>query len=177
MTIDELRNEIRANIGDSTSEYRSKLANQIIAHNISLKAIMNILLDDHPVSTRFSWLLGDIIIQSPDKSKEIIIECYKRLADIKIKNFDRTLSKQILICGDNLPIELEGRIVNDLFNWLNDTKITVSTKNNSLFALENLSKKYPELKEELIELIRSQKEMSTNDFKKRAEKVLSRLES
>lgn len=177
MSIEEIRREIKIHIGSSASNYRENLASQIIRYRIPISRLMDLLLEEPPISTRFSWLLGDVIIQSPEKSKEILVECYKRLNHIRIKNFDRTLSKLIFTCGENLPEELEGELVNKLFEWLNDTKITVSTKNNSLFALENLCKKYPELREELVEMIYIQKDLSTKDFKRRAEKVLKRLEN
>ena len=175
MKIKKLRKEIILNIGSSTAEYRESLARQIIADKISIKFLIDILLEEPPISTRFSWLLGDISIQSADRSKEILTECFKKLDQINIKNFDRTLSKQMLICGHDIPKSLEGEVVNNLFDWLLDPQKTVSTKNNCLFALENLCKKYPELKSEFIEVLKDQKELNSKDFKKRAEKTLERL--
>jgi len=80
-----------------------------------------------------------------------------------------------MICGHDIPEKLEGEIVDKLFDWLIDPKISVSTKNNCLFALENLCTKYPELKAELITCINDQKELNTRSFQKRADKVLANL--
>jgi len=175
MEIRELRKEINLNIGTSTTTYREALAKLIISNNISIKHLIDLLFEKPPISTRFSWLLSDISLQSPERSKEILLECLKKQDKVKIKNFDRSVSKQILICGHNIPKEIEGQVVNLLFEWLLDPNKSVSTKNNCLFALENLFKKYPDLKEEFIATLNDQKELNTKDFNKRAKKALNRL--
>ncbi len=175
MEIQALKKEIKSNIGKSDAAYRIGLAKQIILNKVAIEDIVEMLLEEPPVSTRFSWLLGDISMQAADKAPEILEACFKRLDHIHIKNFDRTLSKQALICGDHIPEQLEGTIVNKLFEWLSSPTTSVSTKNNSLFALENLCKKYPELKSEYLAVVADQMDKNTNDFKKRAGKVLGRL--
>jgi hypothetical protein len=175
MTLEAIKKEIRLNIGSSSSRYREQLATQILADGIPLQELIDLLLEEHPVSTRFSWLLGDISTQSPDKSKEILQACFGILPQVRIKNFDRTLAKQAMICGPDLPENLEGEIVHKLFDWLIDPTTSVSTKNHCLFALENLCKKYPELKAELITCINDQKVLYSKDFQRRADKVLINL--
>lgn len=170
-----LRKEIIQNIGTSMSSYRTALAKRIIDDEIPLTGLMDILLEEHPTSTRFSWLLGDISDQHPEKSREILIGCFEILPDIRIKNFDRTIAKQAMICGHNIPEDLEGEMVDKLFDWLMDPKISVSTKNNCLFALEKICEKYPELKEELIASVNDQLDLNTKNFRTRAEKLLARL--
>ncbi len=173
--IEEIRKEIIQNIGTSMSSYRYALAKQIIDEAIPLSGLMDILLEDHPISTRFSWLLGDISDQCPEKSREILIGCYELSPEVRIKNFDRTIAKQAMLCGKNIPENIEGEIVDKLFDWLIDPKISVSTKNNCLFALEKICQKYPELKEELIASVNDQLDLNTKNFRTRAEKLLARL--
>ena len=171
----DLKKEIIRNIGTSNSTYRTVLARRILDDNTALSQLMDILLEEHPVSTRFSWLLGDIGEQNPEKSGEILMSCFKILPQVRIKNFDRTLSKQAMLCAPKFPEAIEGELVTKLFDWLMDPKTSVSTKNHCLFALEKLCKKYPELKEEFSLSVRDQLELNTKDFRKRAEKVLARL--
>ncbi|MBK7966185.1 MAG: hypothetical protein IPK10_13485 [Bacteroidetes bacterium] len=103
MSVASIKNEIIKNIGSSYAEYRITLAQKILKQKIPLKELFPILYLEHPTSTRFSWLLGDISAIDPSKSREIIIEGFKNFNRIKILNFDRTLAKQCLLCGNDLP--------------------------------------------------------------------------
>ena len=168
----EFKEHIKSTIGTSDGTYRKNLARQIIQEKIPITGLIDLLFEEHPISTRFSWLLGDVIIQAPEKSKAILQTCFPLLNQVKIKHFDRSISKQALVCGHDIPSEIEGEVVTKLFDWLMDPQKSVSTKNNCLFALEHLCKKYPELKDEFLIVLKTQKSINTKDFEKRVDKVL-----
>ena len=173
MSTASIKKEITKNIGSSFSEYRIAIAHKIIKQKIPLKDLFPILFLEHPTSTRFSWLLGDISGIDPSKSKEIIVEGFKNFDRIHILNFDRTLAKQCMICGDDLPRKLEGEIVDRLFYWLNTPSISIATKYYSMLTLFNLCRKYPDLKNELIVSIQAQLPHSSKALKSCGTKILS----
>ena len=177
MSVASIKNEIIKNIGSSYAEYRITLAQKILKQKIPLKELFPILYLEHPTSTRFSWLLGDISAIDPSKSREIIIEGFKNFNRIKILNFDRTLAKQCLLCGNDLPKKIEGEIVDRLFYWLNTHGISVATKYYSMYALFNLCKKFPDLKNELQISLEEQAPLNTEMFKKHAIKLQLKLKS
>ncbi len=177
MSVASIKKEIIKNIGSSYADYRVPLAHKILKQKIPLKELFPILYLEHPTSTRFSWLLGDISVIDPSKSKEIVLEGFKNFDRIKILNFDRTLAKQCLVCGNGLPEKLEGEIVDRLFYWLNKHEISVSTKYYSMMALYHLCKKYPDLKNELMVSIEEQASLNTKNFKNCASKLLTKMKS
>lgn len=177
MSADSIKNEIIRNIGCSYADYRIALANKIIKKNIPLKSLFYILYLEHPVSTRFSWLLGVIGALDPIKSKEILVEGFKNFDRIKILNFDRTLAKQCMLCGNDLPKKIEGEIVDRLFYWLNTHGVSVATKYYSMNALFHLCKKYSDIENELLLSLEAQAPLNTEMFKKHAIKLQSKLKS
>ena len=175
MSISSIKKEIIKNIGNSYADYRIPRAHKILNQKIPLKDLFPLLYLEHPISTRFSWLLGDISVIDPSKSKEIIVEGFKNFGRIHILNFDRTLAKQCMVCGNDLPQKLEGEIVDRLFYWLNTPGITVTTKYYSMMALFHLLRKHPDLKNELKISIAEQLPLNTENFKNCAKKLLVKL--
>lgn len=177
MSVASIKKEIIKNIGSSYAEYRIALAKEIIKQKIPLKSLFPILYLEHPISTRFSWLLGEISILDTSVSKEILIEGFKNLDRIRILNFDRTLAKQCLMLGNDLPKKIEGEIVDRLFYWLNTHGISVATKYYSMYALFQLCNRFPDLKNELLTSLEDQALLNTETFKKHANKILAKLKS
>jgi hypothetical protein len=175
MSAASIKQEIIKHIGSSYADYRIPLAHKILKKKIPLKDLFSVLYLEHPTSTRFSWLLGDISVIDPSKSKEIIVEGFKNFDRIHILNFDRTLAKQCMICGNDLPQKLEGEIVDRLFHWLNTPGVSVTTKYYSMMALFNLLQKHPDLKNELKISITEQLTLNTANFKNCAKKFLVKL--
>ena len=75
-----------------------------------------------------------------------------------------------------VPPENEGRAIDLLFQWLLSADTNVTIKSRSLWVLLKLTKKYPELKNELKLCLQDQMDKYTNDFKKRATKILIEIE-
>lgn len=177
MSAASIKKEIIENIGSSFAVYRIALAKKILKQKIPLSYLFPILYLEHPISTRFSWLLGEISILDSNATKEIIIEGFKNFDRIQILNFDRTLAKQCLLCGNDLPKKIEGEIVDRLFYWLNTPGISVATKYYSMYALFHLCRKYPDLKNELMVSLVAQAPLNTEMFKKHAIKLQVKLKS
>ena len=69
----------------------------------------------------------------------------------------------------------EARAIDLLFSWLQSANTNVTTKSRALLVLFRLTKKYPELRNELKICIEEQMDRYTVDFAKRAKKILNEL--
>ena len=86
----------------------------------------------------------------------------------------RSLAKFFYLAG--IPEEIEGEAVSDLFDWLGDPKMNVSTKTFALLALQEPVKKHPGLKAELKAVVEDQVNRTSVSFAKKASKLLRELE-
>ena len=78
------------------------------------------------------------------------------------------------ICG--VPENREAEYIDILFKWLKSSTTNVTAKSRSLFVLFELTKKYPELKNELILLLQDEMLIQSLDLKKRVQKILLELD-
>jgi hypothetical protein len=158
---------------ENTGQRRAEWAEYIIKNNIPLSDLIGLLDFEKPVPMRFIWLVGDLCERQPQIIHSSITTFYARRNEMKFPNFDRSLAKIFWLSG--IPDEIEGEAADEMFKWMLDPKISVSTKNYSLFALYNLSKKHPELKNELKIVIEDQLNKNSTSFEKRAKKILAEL--
>ena len=150
-----------------------KWVSYIIDHNIALHTMHAVLDAERTVSMRFTWLIGGLCEQAPEIVLPSVAYFYSKRHDVVFANYDRSLAKMFWLAG--VPAEIEGAAIDDMFRWLMDANITVSTKTYSMFALHNLTAKYPELKNELKISLEDQLGKSTADFDKRLRKMLESL--
>ncbi len=72
-----------------------------------------------------------------------------------------------------IPESLQGQVMNTCFDMLADPKETIAVRCHSMTVLDNLSKTYPEIRQELVTIIQDQLEHETTaGFKARAKKIL-----
>lgn len=76
----------------------------------------------------------------------------------------------------DIPEEHEGILADKCFQFLNSAKETIAVKVFSMTVLFRIVKKYPELKMELEESIRTQLPYGSAGFKSRGQKILKALE-
>ncbi|MEO8149694.1 MAG: hypothetical protein ABI723_18795 [Bacteroidia bacterium] len=165
--------EMEFSLPGSTAEKRKMWAIIIIEENIEIKDISRLLKCERKVASRFLWLLSEVGVLNPNK---LFLELpfLLDLSDHLNHGYQTSFATFWLIAG--VPLENEARAIHLLFQWLLSAKTNVTTKSRSLLVLLKLTKKYPELKHELKLCIEDQMDKYTNDFKKRATKILSKLE-
>ncbi len=168
--IDEIKASLKEDRSDPTRKY---WANEIISKNISILELKSILKEEHPIGIRFSWVLGDILEQDPSRILPAIPYFFSRRNDFSFPGFDRSLAKMMWKAG--IPDEIEGEVVDQLFDWLQDSKIKVAVKVYAISALFDLTLKYPELQEELKLVIEEQMEHCSVAFKTRANRILKKM--
>jgi len=148
-------------------------ATTIIEKNLDIKALSELLKCERKIATRFLWLLSEIGELNPNR---LFVELpfLLNLCDNLNQDYKTSFANFWLIAG--VPSENEGEAIDILFKWLLSTDTNVTIKSRSFLVLFNLTKKYPELKNELKLCLNDQMDKHTNNFKKRAIKILTNIE-
>ena len=174
MTItSELYKELKYALATSTGEKRKNWAVTIIEKNIDIKYLSSLLKCEQKIAIRFLWLLSDIGILNPNKLLVELPFLFDLCKDLN-PLYKTSFASFWMYCG--VPRENEGEAIHLLFDFLlsKDTNFTI--KSRALFVLFKLTKKYPEIKNELILCINDQIDNHSNDFKKRSTKILIELD-
>ena len=170
----EFYNELELALPQSNAAKRAIWATTIIEKDIAIKDLSKLLLGKKEVALRFAWLLsemGEINPQKLFRELPFLLELSDQVNNI---NFKQSFANYWRIAG--VPLEDEGRAIDLLFGWLQSPTTNVTIKSRSLFVLFSLTKKYPELKNELKVCIEDQLDKYTEDFDKRARKILEKIE-
>lgn len=157
-----------------SAEVRNRLARQIKAEQIDLNEYIDLLYEKHPIGMRFTWVLGEVCEKAPELIAPALPRFFEVRGDMKFPGYDRSIAKWFWLCG--IPEEIEGEVVEQLFEWMLDPKIKVAVKVFSMSALADIARKYPELGTELRLIIEEQFEDGSAGYKSRGRKVLAKLE-
>lgn len=74
-----------------------------------------------------------------------------------------------------MPEENDAKAIDYLFKWLMSAEVKPYIKTRALWVLVKLCEKYPDIRRELKLCLSGQLDTYSNDFKKRAEKILLQL--
>ena len=138
--------ELESSLATSTEDQRKIWATTIIEQGISIKELSKLLECEPKVATRFLWLIARIGMSNPNKlfiELPFLLKFCNKVNPIYITSF----ANLWLIAG--IPEVNEGEAIDLSFNWLLSADTNVTIKSRSIFVLFNLTKKYPELKNEL----------------------------
>ncbi len=119
---------------------------------------------EYPIAIRFSWMIGYLCEIKPEIVYPTVSYFFTYRKEIKIPNFNRSLAKMFYLCG--VPDELEGEVVTELFNWLQDPKSNITTKQYSILALNQITKKHPDLKNEFKIVLKEIRHSSSSSLAK-----------
>lgn len=157
---------------DSDANLR-KWARAISENNIDLKDLLGLLDEDRFTAMRFLWMIGGLVEFDPERVAPAVPYFFSKQHTIKVPNYDRSLAKFCWLAG--IPEEIEGEVVDALFQWILDPKVITTTKTFAVQALYNQTQKYPDLKNELRIVIEDQLDKNGSSFEKRAGKILAEL--
>ena len=170
----ELYNELKLSLPTSSAEERKVWASIIIEEEIEIKDLSNLLFCEKKIASRFSWLLSGIGALDSNKLLNELPFLYSISDQITNINFKHSFATYWSLCG--VPSQNEAEAIDLLLGWIQSSKINVTTKSRSLFAFYNLTKKYPDLHNELKHCLEDQLDKNTTEFKKRALKILDKLD-
>ena len=137
---------LKSSLPKSSFEQRKNWAIFILKNNIDLKELAELLKCEKEIATKFLWMLSDIGILSPNK---LLTELPYLLNLCNTVNQDYKISFASFWLYAGVPPENEGEAIELLFQFIVSPKTNVTVKSRSVLVLFNLTKKYPELKNEL----------------------------
>lgn len=164
---------LESGLPKSTEDQRQNWARTIVGQDMDLKQLSGLLRCEKKTATRFLWMLSGIGIISPGKLQEalpFLLEYVEAINPAYLTSF----ANYWLIAG--VPPENEGKAIDLSFEWLMSAETNVTIKSRAVFVLFKLTRKHPELKNELRICLEDQMDKYSKDFKKRAVKVLKDLE-
>ncbi len=166
----DLRAEI---LKENSKENAERIAAWIGDNPTRMQQFMHIFLhDEHRVVQLAAHVLGKIGDIYPQQIEDNIDNLVKRMNDERVhvavkRNVVRVLQ------NIQIPERLHGDVMNICFDLLADVKETVAVRVFCMTVLDNLSKHYPEIKQELRVILQDQLEQGcTAGFRSRASKIL-----
>lgn len=159
-----------------TKEQALKISAYACSSSKHFKELMQCFFsNEYRLAQRAAWSVS----RAANKNTELIKPYIKNLIDqlprkdvhaAVIRNSVRIL-QQI-----EIPESLHGNLMNNCFNFIESPSVPVAIKAFSLTTLFNLSKHYPEIKNELKLIIGERWNHEPAAFKARGKKILKMLE-
>lgn len=138
-------------------------------------SLLDIALNEKdPLAWRAAWVLDGSDERFPCLAKESIATIVQRLPDIKSKGTIRSLLR--LLCRYEIKKKEQGILIDLCFNYLVSELYPVAVKVHAMQIIYNHVLIYPELKEELVTVIRDQVGNNSVGFKSRGMRLIKKLE-
>lgn len=130
--------------------------------------LLNLFLQgEHVVKQRAGWPLGYAVAAHPHLIRKHV---HKLLSNLRQPGLhDAVKRNTVRILQDiSIPEKFEGEVMSLCFDYISTPNEKPAVKAYSLSILNTLSKKYPEIKQELEAIIESRWEYESAAFKARA---------
>ena len=134
------------------------------------------LSDEYRLAQRAAWSVSWVVQQNTELIKPYIKGLVGVLKQKNVHDAVKRKSARILQQLE-IPETLHGELMNSCFDLIESPTTPVAIKAFSLTALYNLSKHYPEIKNELKIIIEANLNNETAAFKSRGKAILNKLDS
>lgn len=168
--------DIRAEILKEHSKLQSqKIAKWVCTDEKRFAQLVDLFLnDEYRVVQRASWIVTLVNDRYPEVVLPYLPEIVNRMAEPGLHVAVRRNVVRMLQFIE-IPKALQGQVMNTCFEMLADPKESIAVRCFSMTVLDNLSKTYPEMRQELTAIIEGQLEQEASaGFKARARKILKR---
>jgi len=132
------------------------------------------LKDEYRVVQRAAWPLSYAVIAHPEFIKKHFSKLLKNLDKSGIHNSVKRNTVR-LMQDIQIPEKFHGQVMNVCFGYIGSPTEAVAVKAFALKILENLSKKYPEIRSELKTIIEDRWDYESAAFRTRGKKILKSL--
>jgi hypothetical protein len=132
------------------------------------------LKDEYRVVQRAAWPLSYAVMAHPEFIKKHFSKLLKNLDKPGIHNSVKRNTVR-LMQDIQIPEKFHGQVMNICFDFISSPDEAVAVKAFALTILENLSKKYPEIRSELKTIIEDRWDYETAAFRARGKKILKGL--
>ncbi len=161
---------------DSSRLLADILVNDIGNNPERFEEMMNLSLrDEYPLSMRAARVIALVIESYPDLVYPYIPIMISRLSQLKTEGVRRGFLK--VLSEQPFPYDEEqmGILTDIAFTWLSDPKEAVSIRYYSIEILLNVSKKYPEIQNELKSILNELLEDGSSGLQAKSTMVLKYL--
>jgi hypothetical protein len=165
---------LESNLPASTGKQRIIWAQFILEEKINLRPLYCLLGGDAKIAARFLWLLSDLAIADPSYMLKELPSLWLHCKDFKTE-LKQSFASLWRLAG--VPEENEVAAIELLFHLLSDPGVNSTMKSRSMLVLFELTKKYPDLKNEFRLSLNSLADQYSRDFKKRVQNIILKLES
>lgn len=151
----------------------TKIVNWVGANQKRFDELFNLFLnDEYRVVQRAAWPLSYCVIDNPKLIQKHFGKLLKNLQ--KPGLHDAVKRNTVRLLEDiSIPDKFHGDVMNICFDFIISPTEKAAIKAYSLTVLQNLSKIYPEIKQELKTIIQDRWDYESAAFKSRARKILS----
>lgn len=132
------------------------------------------LNDEYRVVQRAAWPLSYIVIDHPPLIQKHFSKLIKNLHKPNIHDSVKRNTLRLLQ-EISIPQKFHGEVMNTCFNYIISPTEKAAIKAFSLTILQNLSKQYPDIKQELKTVIEDRWDLETPAFRSRGKKILKEL--
>ncbi len=149
-----------------------KIASYACSSKKNFKELMQCFLDkEYRVAQRAAWSVSWASRQKPEMIEPYIKTLVEQL---KRKDVHQAVIRNTVRIFEELelPKAFHGEVMNACFYFIEEPSTPVAIKSFSLTILFNLSKQYPEIKNELRLIIEERWDTETAAFKARGKKIL-----
>ncbi len=138
------------------------------------KELVNYFLgNDVLISQRASWALGDAVCGQPDMANpfhRILIDCLKNPENHN--SIRRNIVR--IYQAANIPNDYEAELYDVCLNFIADTDEAIAVRAFSIRVCERVIEKYPEMANELVEIIKANISIWSSGLKSRGSKFLKK---
>jgi len=154
----------------------AKIVDYIGDNQMRFDDLMEIFLKEEPLLVqRAAWVMGHSGVNQP----QLVVKHFQAMIDNLKKSpiHDAVKRNTVRIWQYmDIPEEYMGSIANVCFDYLGNPKEAVAIRSFSMTVLHNITKKVPELQNELRLLIENQMPHGTSGFRNRGRKILKELQ-
>lgn len=152
-----------------------KIAAYACSSKKNFKELMQCFLDkEYRVAQRAAWSVSWAARQKPEMIEPYIKTLVSQLTRKDVHQ--AVIRNSVRILEDlEIPKTFHGEVMNACFNFIEEPSTPVAIKTFSLTILFNLSKLYPEIKNELKLIIEERWDTEAAAFRARSKKILKSL--
>lgn len=132
------------------------------------------LADKDPVAWRAAWILDGADELKPGLAGEYLEKIIGALPNMESKGTLRSLLR--MLCRYDIPEESQGLLIDLCFGYLSSELIPVAVKAHAMQILYQHVLIYPELKEELVTILKDQIDNNSVGFLSRARRLIKQME-
>jgi hypothetical protein len=129
---------------------------------------------EDPVAWRATWILDGCDEVYPGLASGYITQIVRALPNLKSNGVIRSLLR--LLCRYEIPEDEQGLLVDLCFNYMVSEYYQLAVKVHAMQIIYNHVLLYPELKEELVTVIRDQIDNNSVGFASRGRRIIKQLE-